>query len=208
MSMNTIARDPAREADRFRATQRAKPGFGNKALRATWNTAWLLLYRPSPRSFHGWRRMLLRIFGARIGRAAMPYPGARIWAPWNLVMADGSVMGDGVDCYTVDRIVLGRGAVVSQRAFLCSASHDFDRPGFALVSAPITIGANAWVAAESFVAPGVRIGDGAVVLARSVVVKDVPAASVVAGNPARVLRGRSDAALERGREEPQFGDAQ
>jgi len=125
----------------------------------------------------------------------MPYPDARIWAPWNLVMGDKSVLGDGVDCYSVDRISLGRGAVVSQRSFLCSAGHDFDRPGFVLTSAPIVIGEDAWVAAEGFVGPGVTVGEGAVVLARAVAVRDVAPMTVIAGNPARVVRSRSRAAF-------------
>lgn len=181
------------EGMRTACVKRRKPGFANKALRAIWKLAWLVLYRPSPRPFHGWRRFVLRCFGARIGRGAKPYPDARIWAPWNLVMGEGSVLGDGVDCYCVDRISLGPRAVVSQRSFLCSASHDFDRPGFALTSAPVVIGEDAWVAAESFVGPGVTLGKGAVMLARAVAVRDVPAMTVVAGNPVRIVRHRSPA---------------
>lgn len=173
---------------------RPKPGVRCKAMRAAWTLVWLVLYRPSPRPLHGWRRLLLRLFAARVGRGAMPYAGARIWAPWNLTMEARAVLADGVDCYSVDRIVLGAGAVVSQRAFLCAAGHDPHDPAFPLVSAPIVVGPGAWVAAEAFVGPGVALGPGAVVAARAVALRDVAARTIVAGNPARVVALRGEAA--------------
>jgi putative colanic acid biosynthesis acetyltransferase WcaF len=151
---------------------------------------WALLYRPTPRFLHPWRRLLLRLFGAGIGRAAHPYPRARIWAPWNLTMGPRSCLADGVDCYSVARITLGAGAIVSQYAYLCSATHDIDDPAFPLEIAPITIGPGAWVAAGAFIGPGVEMGAGAVAAACAVVIKDVPAGDVVGGNPARLLRRR------------------
>jgi putative colanic acid biosynthesis acetyltransferase WcaF len=159
----------------------------NKAARALWNLCWLALYRASPVVFHGWRRLLLRCFGATIAGGARPYPGARIWAPWNLVMREESCLADGVDCYCVAPIELGRHAIVSQGTYLCSASHDFRSPDFDLVTAPIHIAEGAWVAARAFVGPGVSIGARAVVAACTVVVRDVPPDTVVAGNPARIV---------------------
>src|SRR5207245_1084102 len=138
----------------------------------------------------GWRRFLLRCFGARVGAGARPYPRARVWAPWNLVMDEQSCLANDVDCYCVDRIELGRGAIVSQYAYLCSASHDFRSPDFDLVTAPIRIGEDAWVAARAFIGPGVSIGPRAVVAACSVVVRDVASEAVVAGNPARIVGWR------------------
>lgn len=169
------------------AVYRNRLRWQNQAARAAWTVVWKLLYRPSPRWLHGWRRLLLRCFGARIGRAAHPYPGAWIWAPWNLTMDDDSCLADGVDCYSVASVHLGRSALVSQRAFLCTATHDYTDPEFPLIARPITIAAGAWVAAEAFVAPGVTVGEGAVVGARAVVTKDVEPWTVVAGNPARVI---------------------
>jgi putative colanic acid biosynthesis acetyltransferase WcaF len=166
---------------------RPHPDLRDKMARAFWLLVWTLLFRPSPVPFFGWRRFLLRLFGAKIGDAAHPYPSAKIWAPWNLVMGERSCLASGVDCYSVDVVTLGRGAVVSQRAFLCTASHDFRSPGFALVTAPVSIGENAWVGAEAFIGPGVSLGAAAVAGARAVVTKDVPAAGVVVGNPARLV---------------------
>ena len=175
-------------------TQRASaPGWTDKARRAVWSTAWWLLFRPSPRPLFGWRRLLLRVFGAEIGRGANVYPSCRIWAPWNLVMRDGSCLAFRVECYSVDKISIGEGATISQDAHLCTAGHDIRDPAFALVSSPIEVGAEAWIAAGAYVGPGVRIGDRAVVAARAVVVRDVAAGQVVGGNPARVIGRRDEA---------------
>lgn len=164
--------------------------FRNQIGRMLWRVVWLLFYRPSPRVLHSWRRFLLRLFGASIGAGAHPYPTSVIWAPWNLEMGNHSCLGDGVDCYCVDTIRLGANATVSQYTFLCTASHDYCRLDMPLVTAPITIEANAWVAADVFIGPGVTVGAGAVVGARSTVLKDVQPMVVVAGNPARALRER------------------
>jgi putative colanic acid biosynthesis acetyltransferase WcaF len=169
---------------------RSEWSVAHRAARALWGVVWALLFRPTPRPLHAWRRLLLRAFGARIGKGARVYASAKIWAPWNLSMGEHSVLGDAVDCYAVDRIEIGAHAVVSQYAHLCAATHDIDRPDFPLVTRPIRIGAGAWIAAGAFVGPGVTIGDGAVVGARAVVVRDVAPRAVVAGNPARVLRSR------------------
>ena len=163
------------------------PSFGNKVLRAAWTVTWFLLVRTSPTPLFGWRNMVLRLFGAEIGPGVHVYPSVRVWAPWNLVMKPGSCLGPEVDCYCVDRIVVGRDAVVSQRAFLCTASHDDRERGFGLITAPLTIGEDAWVAAEAYVGPGVELGAGSVVGARAVVVKDIAAGAVAVGNPARVV---------------------
>lgn len=171
---------------------------GNKLARVLWYLVWLILYRPSPVLFHGWRCFLLRIFGARIGSGAHPYPSARIWAPWNLVMGKHSCLSHFVDCYCVDRIELGAHATVSQYSFLCTATHDHTRPGMPLMTAPIVIGDHTWVTADVFVGPGVTVGEGAVVGARSTVMHDVAPWKVVAGNPAREVGQRDMNAIVAG----------
>lgn len=171
----------------------ASISFSNRLARALWNAVYAMLFRPSPIIAHGWRRMLLRLFGARIGRNSKVYPSARIWAPWHLDMAEFSCLGPYAICYSVDRIYLGRNSVVSQYSYLCSASHDIDSDHFRLMVGPISIGAFAWVAADAFVGPKVTVGEGAVVGARACVFKDVEAWTVVGGNPARIIRTRSRA---------------
>jgi putative colanic acid biosynthesis acetyltransferase WcaF len=135
--------------------------------------------------------MLLRLFGAQIAPDALPYPSAKIYAPWNLVMESNSCIADGVDCYNVATISICSNATVSQRAYLCTPSHDFRSPNFDLIAAEITIGENAWVATEAFIGPGVTVDHDAVVGARAVVYKNVPPGVVVAGNPARIVSSRS-----------------
>lgn len=162
----------------------------NRARRALWRAASAVIYRPTPVAAHRWRAMVLRLFGAQIEGLVYPYPTVRIWAPWNLEMRAGSCLAGEVDCYNVARVILGEGVTVSQKSYLCTASHNFDNPTFPLTVAPITIGAGAWVAAAAFVGPGVHIGNHAVVLACSVVVRNVAPGMVVGGNPARALRAR------------------
>lgn len=172
-------------------TPAAQPSVSDRVGRAIWNAIWLLLYLPSPRCCHGWRRFLLRLFGASIDPTAHPYPRARIWAPWNLTMEESSCLADNVDCYCVNQIKICRNAVVSQHSHLCGGSHDYNDPRFPLVTGPIEIGQRAWVAAGAFIGPGVRVGEGAVVGARATVCRDVPPWTVVAGNPARSIGTRN-----------------
>lgn len=170
--------------------QAAKVTLANKVLRVVWNLVWTLFYRTTPTFLYPWRRFLLRLFGAKIGPGAHCYPSARVWAPWNLTMGRDSCLANHVDCYCVAPVILEDDAIVSQKSYLCSASHDYQDPAFPLVAAPIVIQARAWVAAEAFVGPGVTVGEGAVVGARAVVTRDVPPWTVVAGNPAKIIKAR------------------
>lgn len=163
----------------------------NRWGRILWRIVHAVAFRPSPAPLFLWRVLLLRSFGARVDWTAHVYPSVTIWAPWNLEMAAGSCLADGVDCYCVASVSLDEDVTVSQRAFLCTASHDIRAADRRLVTAPIRIEAGAWVFAEAFVGMGVTIGAGAVVAARGVVVKDVAPYDVVGGNPARVI-GRRD----------------
>jgi putative colanic acid biosynthesis acetyltransferase WcaF len=134
---------------------------------------------------------LLRLFGARVGHGVQIMPSVRIWAPWNLVLGDHATLSHGVDLYAVGRIEVGAHATVSQRAFLCTATHDIDHPNMPLQIAPVRIDDGAWVCAEAYVHPGVTIGAEAVAGVRAVVLHDVLPGQVVGGNPARFLRLRN-----------------
>jgi putative colanic acid biosynthesis acetyltransferase WcaF len=183
--------DPA--ASRIQVDRAACPSphsAANKAARLLWQLAWLLLFRPMPWFWHAPRRALLRLFGAHVGKGAQIMSSVRIWAPWNLTLGDHATISHGVDLYDVDRIEIGAHATVSQRAFLCTATHDIDHPNMPLVTAPVKIGAGAWVCAEAYVHPGVTIGIDAVVGVRAVVLHDVMPGQVVGGSPAKLLRMR------------------
>ena len=159
-------------------------GIRSKTARAIWNIVWVILFRTSPVILHGWRRFLLRAFGAKIDSRVHVYPSVRIWAPWNLVMHESSCLARDVDCYSVAVVTLFERAIVSQGSYLCTASHDIRSTAFTLVSAPIVICTRAWICAKAFVGPGVIVGEGSVVGACSVVVRSVPPFQTVCGNPA------------------------
>lgn len=190
--MNSVDPDSSRELC-VRVGRRECPsahGLGNKCLRLLWGAAWLALFRPSPAFLLGWRRFLLRLFGAGVGRGAKVMPSVRIWAPWNLTLGEEATLGHAVDCYCVAPIAVGAHATVSQYAYLCAATHDDADPHMRLIAAPIVIADQAWVCADVFVGPGVTVGQGAVLGARSSAFSDVAPWKVYVGTPARPLRDR------------------
>jgi putative colanic acid biosynthesis acetyltransferase WcaF len=162
----------------------------HRLLRLAFELGWLVLARWTPVPMHGWRRLLLRCFGATIHSTAKVYPSVRVWYPPNLAMAEHSCLGPQVNCYCMDRIEIGPYALVSQGAYLCGGTHDVDDPHFQLITKPILIGRDAWVAAEAFVGPGVAVGDRAVLGARAVTVKNLDEDWIYVGNPAKSLRRR------------------
>lgn len=137
------------------------------------------------------RMRIMRLFGAKTGEDSCYYRSVRVFAPWNLQIKNHVMMGEHVDVYNKDRVVIGENVIISRDVFLCTASHDTSSCSMKLVTAPIVIEDNVWIAAKATVLPGVTIGEGAVVGACSVVTKNVPSWSVVAGNPAVVVGHRT-----------------
>ncbi|TVP72878.1 MAG: putative colanic acid biosynthesis acetyltransferase [Rhodobacteraceae bacterium] len=163
----------------------------DKARRFVWQIARALFFAPFPgRIFKRWRIAILRLFGARIGTGCRVDASCKVWWPAHLQMGDYACLADGVDCYNVAPITLGDHATVSQRAFLCAASHATDQLTRPLIFAPITIAAHAWICAEAFVGPGISVGEGAVLGARGVATRDLDPWTIYAGNPARALKPR------------------
>lgn len=147
-------------------------------------------FRFSPRVWFGWRRYLLKIFGARIGNQVHIYNSAKIYLPWNLEVGDWSAIGENTLIYNLGPVKIGKHVTISHRAHLCAGTHDYKNPLFPLVKQPIDIGDKSWICADTFIGPGVSIGEGAVVGAGSVTVKDVKPWHVVAGNPAIFIKKR------------------
>lgn len=166
-----------------------KYSFGELLRRIFWSFG-SRLFRFSPRPFFGWRRFVLRCFGAQIGREVHIYPSARIYFPWNLVIGDWSAIGEDAFIYNLGTVTIGRQVTISQRAHLCAGTHDFTDVSMPLLKPPIVVQDQAWVCADVFIGPGTTVGQGAVVGARAVVVKDVEQWMVVAGNPAKVIKKR------------------
>lgn len=165
--------------------------FSQKLRRAGWVVVRAIFFTSLPGPlFRYWRIWLLRMFGAKIGRGCRVDSSCRVWWPANLKMADYSCLADSVDCYNVAEIRIGRNTTISQRAFLCTASHATTSIAKPLVCAPIEIRRHAWVAAEAFVGPGVTIGEGAILAARGVAVRDLDAWMIYAGVPAHAIKKR------------------
>lgn len=163
----------------------------NQVVRMLWMVVWGVFARPLPRSVgSGWKRFLLRLFGARIDATAIVYSSAKVYYPVNLTMGAYACLASDVDCYNVAPVTIGDNTTVSQGAYLCTASHDITNPLNPLVTKPIVIEDQAWVAAGAFVGMGVTIGQGAVVGARAAVFKDVEPWTVVGGNPAKFIKRR------------------
>jgi len=135
-----------------------------------------------------WRAGLLRAFGAKIGVGAVIRANVNISQPWRLTLGDHVWIGEDVGILSLAQVSIGSNVCISQRAYLCTGSHDFRREDFALKVAPITVGDGSWIAAMSFIGPGVEIGPGAVVSAGSVVFKNVPAGSFVKPSKAEILK--------------------
>ena len=157
-----------------------------------WLAVQSTVFRWSPRPWHGFRSRLLRLFGADIpepGKVVV-FPSVQIELPWLLSLAPRSMIGRRVVVYNLARVTLARGVNVSQNVHLCTGSHDYRQWSMPVVSAPIMIGENVWIAADVFVAPGVTIGAGTVVGARSVVIRDLPPRQICVGHPCRPIRER------------------
>jgi putative colanic acid biosynthesis acetyltransferase WcaF len=174
------------------------PGFRGRSAFVVqlWWLVQATLFRCSPQFLYGWRRFLLRLFGASIGEHVLIRPTARVQFPWKLRVGDWSWIGDDVVLYSLGQIAIGPHAVVSQRSYICAGSHSYLSKGFDIVAKPVTIESEAWIATDCFVAPGVTIGRGAVVGARSTVLTDMPSGMVCVGSPAVAIKPRRSGAQD------------
>ena len=166
-------------------------GVGDRAMRVLWGFAWALCCSWTPKPLNPWRLFWLQVFGAKVHGRPFVHQRARIEIPWHLTLHDRACLGDRANAYSLGEIEIGAGATVAQEAYLSAGSHDFSQPNIPLVTGRIMVGEDAFIGARAFVMPGVTIGARSVVGACSVVTKDVPADSIAAGNPCRVLRPRA-----------------
>lgn len=162
-----------------------------KLRRLAWMPFDFLLFWKGPRLLSKARVWALRLFGAKIGQRVLILGGVKVWCPWNLEIGDFSAIGFDVEIYNFAKVTIGEHTVISQYVYICTASHDYKFIDMPLFFTPIFIGSQVWIAARSFIAPGISIGEGCVVGAYSIVTKDVLGWSVVAGNPATLIRTRT-----------------
>lgn len=175
-----------------------RPTFGpwNRLRRLTWQIAYLIVFRYTPTIMHGWRCVVLRAFGARLGKRNFIYPSAKIWAPWLLETGDVVTIARGVEVYNPGGVLLGHHTILSQDAYLCGATHDYNSLTFDFVSRRIETRPYVWICAKAIVLPGVTCGTGSVLAAGAVTSKDLDEWTVYAGNPARAVTQRAQFDVE------------
>lgn len=172
------------------ANRRARKYSRSELVRRALWCVGRLAFRFSPRPCFGWRRFVLRCFGAKVGAHVNTYPSTWIYFPWNLAVGDWSALGEDAFIYNLGPITLGEKVTISHRAQLCAGTHDYTQPDLPLLKPPIAIHSQAWVCADAFIGPGVTVGEGAIVGARAVVTKNVEPWAIVAGNPAKLIKMR------------------
>jgi len=177
--------------------ERASFSLRDRLRRLIWQCSYLLLYRVSPRPFHTWRAMILRVFGAKIGRGCHFYPAAKVWAPWTLVCEDYCTLADGAEIYNPSAIYLESNCVISQQAYICGATHDYNHPDFPMISYAMRLGTYSWICARACVGPGVHVGAGAVLGIGSVATRDLEPWTVYSGAPAMKVKERQMIAAPR-----------
>lgn len=170
-----------------------RPAFGRKnlAARLLWNIIRAIFFRLSPRPMFAWRAFLLRSFGAKIGANPKIYPGAIVWAPWNLFCGDLVAIADGAEIYNPAPMHFGSHAIVSQGAYLCGATHDYNSAAFPLLAYEMHFGAYSWVCARAIAGPGVNLGEGAVLGLGAVATRSLEPWTIHAGSPARQVKERT-----------------
>lgn len=161
-----------------------------KVIRLLWVMVQATIFRFSPRRADRWRAFLLRRFGAKVGTPKLLRGTARFEVPWNIELGEGVTIGEGVRMYSLGKITVGDHSVISQYSHICAGTHDHESTAFQLIRVPITIGRHVWIGTDAFVAPGITIGDGVIVAARSNVVKDLPPWRICVGSPAKPIRPR------------------
>ncbi len=161
-----------------------------KVGRVLWNYLGQTLFGLTFHNWYGLRRRLLTLFGARLGRTVRVRSSARIEQPWNLTIGENSSVGDRAIIYCLGPVTIGSNVSISQGAHVCAGTHDFSQPSMPLLRPPIFIEDYAWIAADAFVGPNVRVGEGAILGARGCAMKHLDPWTIYSGNPARPLRER------------------
>lgn len=164
--------------------------FKGKLARAFWMLFGSKLFRFSFHNWYRYRRVLLRLFGAKVGANVVIRPSVHIEIPWTLTIEDGASIGDRAIIYGLGQIHIGKRAIISQYAHLCAGTHDYTDHTFKLIRTPVNIGDDCWIGTDAFIGPGVTIGALSVVGARSSVYKNLPPGKVAVGNPAKVIKDR------------------
>jgi len=165
---------------------------GDRVRGFLWSIARVPLFRWSPPAARRWRNWVLRRFGARVHPSAFVAASALIEYPWNLTIAEEVVICDHVIINCMGEVRVGGHTRISQFAHLCAGTHDYQRRDMRIVRSPILVGRQVWIAADAFVGPGVALGDGCLLAARSSAFHDLPGGQICVGEPARAVKKRFD----------------
>lgn len=163
----------------------------NKFIVQLWWMVQATLFAWSPQFMYGWRRMLLRLFGAKIGKEVIIRSSVTITYPWKVSIGDYSWVGDNAVLYSLGNIDIGKNVVVSQRSYLCTGSHNYEKQTFDIFAKPIVIEDEVWIATDVFIAPGITVENSAVIGARSSVFCNLASSMVYAGSPAKMMKKRN-----------------
>lgn len=180
------------DREREAATQRVTSPytFAEKIKRVAWAGVEMTLFRNTFHNWYGIRNVILRLFGAKVHHTARVRRTVHVEIPWNLSLGEFAVVGDHATLYCLGPVTIGRHTTISQNVHICAGTHDYNEPQFPLKRVPVSIGDHAWIAADAFVGPNVSVGDGAVLGARGVAMRDLDAWTVYAGNPCVALKKR------------------
>ena len=162
---------------------------GGRSKEALWLAVRQLLFQSSFKNYR-LKASLLRSLGATLGTAFVCKPRVQITFPWRLRAGNNCWIGEEAYILNLDHVTLGNNVCISQRAFLCTGSHDTTDPHFGLIHQPITIEDGAWICANAFIGPGVTIGRNTIVSAGSVVTKDLPPDMICGGQPCVPIKPR------------------
>lgn len=159
--------------------------------RACWFIVSWLAFQSGVHLPYGWKRGLLRSFGARIDKGVVIKPRVTIKYPWRLRVGAYAWIGEQVWIDNLEDVTIGAHACISQGALLLCGNHDYTKPSFDLIVKPIEISDGAWIGAKAVVTQGVKVGSHAVLSVGSVASKDLEPNGVYRGNPAEKVKERS-----------------
>lgn len=159
-----------------------------------WNRVLWMFVKPIlriiPRFLYEFRNSVLKLFGTKIGKAVRIYPDVDIFFPWNLEIGDEVTIGPRVQLYSLGKIIIGDGTMISYGAHFCAGTHDYTKRNLPLLKPEIRLGEGIWVCSDAFIGPGVEVGNFSIIGARAVVLKSFPSFSILGGNPARKVKDR------------------
>jgi len=150
-------------------------------------TLFFLTALPFPSLF---KCFLLKIFGAKVGKAIVIKPRVNIHMPWKLVIGNDVWIGEEAFILNFEKVTIGHNVCISQRSFICTGNHDYKIPSMPYRNAPIILMDGCWLGASCFIGPGVAIGIDTVVSAGSVITSTLPSNSIYKGNPAIFIKKR------------------